>query len=76
MPPPDISPSARKRPRIDDPDSEEYEDGAAVNLKRDEEPLWFEDGTVVLVSDNVELCIYKGPLADRSLVFKDMAAFP
>ena len=58
---------------MDDPDVEESRSEAVV--KRDEE-LWFEDGTVVLVAGNVEFCIYKGLLADRSPVFKDMFAFP
>ena len=67
------SPPTRKRPRIDDQDAEETDNEAAV--KRDEE-LWFEDGTVVLVAGNVEFCVYKGLLADRSPVFKDMFSFP
>ncbi|PIL26287.1 hypothetical protein GSI_12043 [Ganoderma sinense ZZ0214-1] len=67
------APPPRKRPRTEDQDAEETDNEAAV--KRDEE-LWFEDGTVVLAAGNVEFCVYKGLLADRSPVFKDMFAFP
>ena len=42
---------------------------------RDEE-FWFEDGSVALVARDVEFRVYKGALASRSPVFKDMFSLP
>ncbi|TBU45385.1 hypothetical protein BD309DRAFT_1017834 [Dichomitus squalens] len=44
-------------------------------LKRDEE-LWYEDGNLVLIANNVEFRLFKGPLVAQSLVFKDMLSLP
>ena len=39
--------------------------------QRDKE-LWYEDGTVILVAQEVEFRVYKGLLADQSPVFESM----
>lgn len=39
--------------------------------KRDKE-FWFEDGNVILVVEDVEFRVYKGILAERFPVFRDM----
>lgn len=43
------------------------------NVKQDEE-FWFSDGTVILVAQDVEFRVYKGPLEDSSSVLKDLLA--
>ena len=43
--------------------------------ERDDE-FWFEDGSIVLVAENVEFKIYKGLLSERSSVFRDMFSLP
>lgn len=45
------------------------------SLKRDNE-FWYDDGTIVLVADNTEFRVYRGPLAKHSPVFRDMLALP
>ena len=42
---------------------------------RDSE-LWFDDGTIVIVAQSVEFRVYKGQLARRFDVFKDLDTFP
>ncbi|RPD58519.1 hypothetical protein L226DRAFT_614693 [Lentinus tigrinus ALCF2SS1-7] len=38
--------------------------------------FWFEDGTIILVAGNTEFRVYRGHLARRCDVFKDMLSFP
>ncbi|KAJ7689821.1 hypothetical protein B0H17DRAFT_1202070 [Mycena rosella] len=40
------------------------------------EELWFEDGNIVLQAGNSQFRVYRGILAARSPVFKDMLSFP
>ena len=47
----------------------------STSYKRDTE-LWFEDGNLVLVAEDVEFKLYRGPLIAHSLVFKDMLSLP
>lgn len=46
-----------------------------VSRIRDEE-FWFEDGSVVLATSDIEFRVYKGVLADYSPVFRDMFTLP
>ncbi|KAI0743007.1 hypothetical protein C8Q80DRAFT_948709 [Daedaleopsis nitida] len=50
-------------------------DAPAPLIRRDDE-FWFEDGTVTLVARDVEFRVYKGLLASRSPVFRDMFSLP
>jgi hypothetical protein len=43
-------------------------------LPRDD--VWFEDGNIILQTDDALFRVYGGLLASRSSVFKDMLAFP
>lgn len=43
--------------------------------KKDAE-FWFSDGTIILIVQNIEFRVYKGLLAERFPVFKDMLSFP
>lgn len=43
-------------------------------LRRDD--IWYEDGNIILQTDNALFRVYSGLLAARSSVFKDMLAFP
>lgn len=43
-------------------------------LRRDD--VWFEDGNLILQTDDALFRVYGGLLAARSSVFKDMLAFP
>ena len=43
--------------------------------KRDEE-FWFEDGTIILIVEDIEFRIYRGLLASQFPVFKDMLSLP
>lgn len=47
----------------------------ATPRTRDSE-LWFDDGTIVLVAQSVEFCVYRGQLARRFDVFKEFNTFP
>lgn len=38
--------------------------------------IWFEDGNIILQTDTALFRVYKGLLAARSSVFKDMLTFP
>ncbi|KAJ6500863.1 hypothetical protein C8R45DRAFT_979375 [Mycena sanguinolenta] len=38
--------------------------------------LWFDDGTIVIQAGNSLYCVYRGALASRSSVFRDMLSFP
>lgn len=58
----------------DDVDVERTSMGVAARI-RDEE-FWFEDGSVVLATSNIEFRVYKGVLADYSPVFRDMFSLP
>lgn len=42
-------------------------------LRRD---VWFDDGNLILQTDDALFRVYSGLLAARSSVFKDMLAFP
>lgn len=44
------------------------------DLRRDD--IWFEDGNLILQTDDALFRVYSGLLAARSSVFKDMLAFP
>lgn len=43
-------------------------------LRRDD--VWFDDGNLILQTDDALFRVYSGLLAARSSVFKDMLAFP
>lgn len=47
----------------------------STTRKRDEE-FWFEDGTIILIVQEIEFRIYKGLLASQSPVFKDVLSLP
>lgn len=38
--------------------------------------FWFEDGTIILIAQNIEFRVYKGPLIRHSPVFSDMFSLP
>ncbi len=44
-------------------------------MKKDDE-FWFEDGNLIIVAQDVEFCVYKGPLVKHSPVFRDMLTLP
>ncbi|KAJ7500465.1 hypothetical protein B0H11DRAFT_1714417 [Mycena galericulata] len=47
-----------------------------TNLPRHVEDLWFEDGNIVIQAGNSQFRVYRGVLAARSSVFKDMLSVP
>ena len=59
-----ISPRTRKRPQPH-----------PLGPKKDDE-FWYEDGTIILIAQNVEFRVYRGPLAQHSQVFRNMLSFP
>ncbi|RDX46023.1 hypothetical protein OH76DRAFT_1407373 [Lentinus brumalis] len=69
---------SRKRPRPTDPAAPEgcphtrLPSGAT---KKDDE-FWFDDGNLIIVAQDVEFCVYKGPLVKHSPVFRDMLTLP
>ena len=84
------SPDSRKRLRIEEEspppvqkrEIEEslgpppYADSAAGRLRnraKDTE-YWFEDGTLLIVTQNIEFRVYKGLLTDRSVVLKELVS--
>lgn len=38
--------------------------------------LWYDDGTVILIAENIGFRVYRGPLTKHSEVFRDMFSFP
>ena len=44
-------------------------------LEKDEE-FWYDDGTIILITGNIEFRVYRGPLAKHSPIFHDMLALP
>ena len=38
--------------------------------------LWFEDGNLIIQAGNSQFRVYRGVLAARSSVFRDMLSFP
>ncbi|KAI0742511.1 hypothetical protein C8Q80DRAFT_1188920 [Daedaleopsis nitida] len=46
-----------------------------TDTKRDDE-FWFQDGNLLLVTQDVEFRVYQGPLIAHSPVFKDMLSLP
>ncbi|TFK88120.1 hypothetical protein K466DRAFT_598906 [Polyporus arcularius HHB13444] len=41
-----------------------------------DDDLWFDDGTLIVVAQNVEFRVYRNHLAERFEVFRDMLSFP
>ncbi|KAL0063923.1 hypothetical protein AAF712_009113 [Marasmius tenuissimus] len=64
--PPQPSPS----PSVQQPDG-----ATSPNITKSNE-IWFEDGNLILASNNVYFRVYKGILALHSPVFQDMVNFP
>ncbi|KAM5534175.1 hypothetical protein V8D89_012195 [Ganoderma adspersum] len=58
----------RKRARTSD-------DVQPESQERDED-FWYEDGMIILIAANVKFCVYRGPLAKHSPIFRDMLSFP
>ena len=76
--PNDAEGPSRKRARVDNSSNEEGGEIAETTQearKRDKE-FWYEDGTVIFVTRNVEFRMCKGLLADHSPVFRDMFSLP
>ncbi|KAI0706739.1 hypothetical protein C8T65DRAFT_577143 [Cerioporus squamosus] len=70
---------ARKRPRLEShytaskgPPAAQLHSGAT---KKDDE-FWFDDGNLIVVAQDVEFRIYRGPLVKHSPVFRDMLTLP
>ncbi|PIL26295.1 hypothetical protein GSI_12051 [Ganoderma sinense ZZ0214-1] len=63
-------PHWRHPPRVPPPDF-----GPPPNLEHDPE-FWFEDGSVVLIAQNVGFRVYKRLLAEHSPFFRDLFAIP
>ncbi|KAK7690540.1 hypothetical protein QCA50_005638 [Cerrena zonata] len=62
---------AKKRKRDSD------DDILRLNIDRAKESkLWFEDGNIVVVAENVPFKVHKGVLAGKSEVFSDMFSLP
>ena len=55
--------------------AEDMAEGADHGRIRDTE-FWFEDGTIILIAQDIEFRVYKGFLASRFPVFSDMLSFP
>jgi len=53
-------------------------DGASVNADTSEkaDDLWYEDGNIIIVAKDVGFRVYKGVLARKSPVFKDLLSLP
>jgi hypothetical protein len=51
-------------------------DNEQTNEPQRVQDLWFEDGNLVIQAGNSQCRVYRGVLATRSLVFKDMLSFP
>ncbi|KAH9925129.1 uncharacterized protein B0H18DRAFT_877418 [Fomitopsis serialis] len=62
----------RKRPRAESSDFASQPKG---ELRRDDE-YWFEDGNIIIVAQEVGFRVYKGLLAMKSEVFRDMFSLP
>ncbi|PCH44677.1 hypothetical protein WOLCODRAFT_123932 [Wolfiporia cocos MD-104 SS10] len=72
--PSDISTRSRKRHRKDsDDESQGQVNDKEISVIHDGE-FWYEDGNVVLVAQDVGFKVYKGLLAQRSEVFRDLFA--
>jgi len=63
---------SRKRPRAESSDPANQPTGA---FRRDDE-YWFEDGNIIVVAQGVGFRVYKGILAMRSEIFRDMFSLP
>ncbi|EPT05798.1 hypothetical protein FOMPIDRAFT_1039557 [Fomitopsis schrenkii] len=64
-----------KRPRLEDHDA--AAGGTAREEFKQDAAFWYDDGNVILISnDNVGFRLYRGLLADRSTVFRDMFSLP
>ena len=62
---------ASKRTRLPSDDAEN-----PVAKRQRHETLWYEDGTVILANRMTLFRVYRGTLARRSLVFKDLFSLP
>ena len=49
---------------------------AVNNVLRQDDELWYEDGTIVITAQDVAFKVYKGPLIEHSPVFNDMLSLP
>ncbi|THH28934.1 hypothetical protein EUX98_g5250 [Antrodiella citrinella] len=70
----------RRRTDEDDGSAERSTEGEANILKPDEvtthDELWFEDGNVVLVAEEIAFRVFRGVLSSASLVLRDMLVAP
>lgn len=62
---------AKKRRRDSDDDILRLKIGIAKESK-----LWFDDGNIVVVAENMPFKVHKGVLAGKSEVFNDMFSLP
>ncbi|TFY53344.1 hypothetical protein EVJ58_g9505 [Rhodofomes roseus] len=69
----EVANHAGKRPRLDSvfPTIQ----GPLTDVKHDEQ-LWYPDGNIILVAKGVGFRVYRGLLADRSEVFRDLFSVP
>ena len=49
---------------------------ADPGIRKKHPEFWFEDGNIILVAQDVEFKVYKGPLIKQSPVFRDMLSLP
>ncbi|TFK89062.1 hypothetical protein K466DRAFT_519692 [Polyporus arcularius HHB13444] len=66
---------SRKRPRTSDEDVAPVVQLPSGVTKKDDE-FWFDDGNLIIVAQDVEFRIYRGPLVKHSPVFRDMLTLP
>ncbi|KAH9932275.1 uncharacterized protein B0H18DRAFT_987382 [Fomitopsis serialis] len=68
--------AGRKRPRLAEWDDRgDLRDRQSTDFKNDEE-IWYEDGTVILVVRNIGFRVYRGLLAERAEIFRDLFSIP
>ncbi len=65
----DQSPRPPKRPRVDS-------DSATAKPWIADSQVWFDDGNVILVAEEVAFRVYKGALAQFSDVFRTLFSLP
>ncbi|KAH9835442.1 uncharacterized protein C8Q71DRAFT_709962 [Rhodofomes roseus] len=70
---------SNRRPLLAEPDDAGGDDLASQSIRTDfdcDNEIWYQDGTIILIAQGTGFRVYRGMLAERAEIFRDILSIP